>query len=43
VILIPVTDPLGEVSAPEELNVSEPEATMVGLVAPVADAGKVML
>jgi hypothetical protein len=42
-MLIPVTDPVGEVSAPEELKVSEPEATVVGVVAPVAEAGKLML
>jgi hypothetical protein len=41
VILIPVTDPVGEVRAPDESKVSVPEATVVGVVAPVAEAGKV--
>jgi hypothetical protein len=44
VILIPVIGPVGEVSVPDELKVSDPEAKVVGLPAPpVADAGKVML
>ncbi len=43
-IAIPVTEPVGEVSTPEELNDSVPDATDVAVpVPPVSVAGMLML